>query len=444
MKTKLLSTVLLTSISLVTAHAGSAGDGLVAHEWGTFTSVQGADGIQFEWNPLSVSELPRFVYNRMNPAGTADAEQALALLSKGRLQARQRMETPVIYLYSERARTVDVHVDFPGGTITEWYPQSKPAAAATANPLLDLGLPADPRPDSPPPHRIDWENVQILPRLANATLAGQLPQDPSGSHYYAARQTEADFLQVVAPDKKSKPGKLETEKFLFYRGVAQFQAPLVVTQSGENGEKLELKNNGAEELRHLFVYSVADGRAKVSFVPELAPGASRSVALSRAPAQALSETRARLAAELVESLASEGLFRPEAEAMVKTWEDSWLTEPGLRVLYTLPRAWTDRTLPLRIEPAPQEIARVMVGRAELITPAMEWALMRQIVRYHENDTKTRPSIVNATRQLGLGRFLEPTARRLQGKLGYREFELTSAELLQAAAQPVKSKGLAAR
>ena len=41
----------------------------VAHEWGTFTSVQGQDGIQLEWNPFTVSELPKFVYNIANPQG---------------------------------------------------------------------------------------------------------------------------------------------------------------------------------------------------------------------------------------------------------------------------------------------------------------------------------------------------------------------------------------
>ena len=34
----------------------------VAHEWGTFTSVQGADGVQFDWNPFVAPELPKFVY----------------------------------------------------------------------------------------------------------------------------------------------------------------------------------------------------------------------------------------------------------------------------------------------------------------------------------------------------------------------------------------------
>src|SRR5687768_4370340 len=66
-----------------------------------------------------------------------------------------------------------------------------------------------------------------------------------------------------------------------------------------------------------------------------------------------------------EALVSEGLYEREATAMVKTWEDSWFGEQGLRVLYVLPRAWTDRTLPLSIEPKPKEIVRVMVGRAEM-------------------------------------------------------------------------------
>jgi len=224
-----------------------------------------------------------------------------------------------------------------------------------------------------------------------------MPQDPSGSHYYAARETEADFLQVATTGKKSKATKTETEKFLFYRGVAQFQAPLTVIQLGENGEKVELKNNGAEELRHLFVYQVADGRAKVAFVAELAPGATRAVALARRSAEPLSDTRSRLTTELVQALTSEGLFRPEAEAMFKTWEDSWLTEPGLRVLYTLPRAWTERTLPLRIEPEPQDITRVMVGRIELITPNQRLAI-RNII---EGERQTpNPDLKKDYAQLG--------------------------------------------
>lgn len=40
-----------------------------------------------------------------------------------------------------------------------------------------------------------------------------------------------------------------------------------------------------------------------------------------------------------------GLYPKEAEAMVKTWQDSRLEEDGLRVLSVLSVAWTDRALP---------------------------------------------------------------------------------------------------
>src|SRR5438876_3418336 len=41
--------------------------GFVAHEWGTFTSVQGADGVLLDWKPLESSKLPGFVYDWKKP-----------------------------------------------------------------------------------------------------------------------------------------------------------------------------------------------------------------------------------------------------------------------------------------------------------------------------------------------------------------------------------------
>src|SRR2546422_8767777 len=36
---------------------------LVVHEWGTFTSIAGKDGVALEWRPLNGStDLPKFVY----------------------------------------------------------------------------------------------------------------------------------------------------------------------------------------------------------------------------------------------------------------------------------------------------------------------------------------------------------------------------------------------
>ena len=56
--------------------------------------------------------------------------------------------------------------------------------------------------------------------------------------------------------------------------------------------------------------------------------------------------------------------------MLATWDDSWF-EDGLRLFYILPPEDTDLLLPLSIDPEPQDRARVLVARIEILTPEME-------------------------------------------------------------------------
>jgi hypothetical protein len=130
-------------------------------------------------------------------------------------------------------------------------------------------------------------------------------------------------------------------------------------------------------------------------------------------ARPLAEVRAELANQMRQALVSEGLYEREAAAMVKTWDDSWFGEPGTRVLYLLPQKWCDAVLPLKLTPAPNALKRVFVGRAELITPAQEWAILKEVVRYAEGGSLERKAAVAAVSDLGLGRFADAAARRLQ-------------------------------
>ena len=45
------------------------------------------------------------------------------------------------------------------------------------------------------------------------------------------------------------------------------------------------------------------------------------------------------------ALVLSGLFDDESWAMVDTWAKSYFLSEGLRVLYVLPRIWTDELLP---------------------------------------------------------------------------------------------------
>src|SRR5262245_51414715 len=83
---------------------------LVVHEWGTFTSYSGSDGVPVGFTPNN-DDLPSFVYNTTYSEGKGGRFRYGGLVS---------METPVIYFYTDRAMKVGVKVDFPRGWITEW------------------------------------------------------------------------------------------------------------------------------------------------------------------------------------------------------------------------------------------------------------------------------------------------------------------------------------
>jgi len=74
--------------------------------------------------------------------------------------------------------------------------------------------------------------------------------------------------------------------------------------------------------------------------------------------------------------------------------------------------------------------------AEVITPAMEWSFLKQVIHYSEADAAKRPQVIADTRALGLGRFLEPAARRLIGKVPNQAFSSAAWELMQATSKPV--------
>ena len=61
--------------------------------------------------------------------------------------------------------------------------------------------------------------------------------------------------------------------------------------------------------------------------------------------------------------------RPNARtsANIDTWRGSWF-DNGTRVFYLLSGKQVDDYLPLEIRPAPSQVARVFVGRIEIVTP----------------------------------------------------------------------------
>jgi hypothetical protein len=202
MKTKLFGTIALV-VSLRLFAGGPADGELVAHEWGTFTSVQGADGAQVQWNPFTTTDLPKFVYSRATPVGRG-ADDGKALLSKAAVMTYVRMETPVIYFYSDKELTADVRVEMPQGRITEWYPRATRIGPSFTTNKAEAKEAAR--------SLIEWKGLTILSRDTKEISAGKLIREKTGSHYYEAREVDANFVRVPSPHESNGAARRSTKR----------------------------------------------------------------------------------------------------------------------------------------------------------------------------------------------------------------------------------------
>ena len=348
MKTTVRIAFVLGAIAGAFPLSAAQPDTLVGHEWGTFTSVADEGGNPVAWATWQgQSDLPCFVER-------LDGRNWKAIIS-----GLVRMETPVLYFYSSRPTTLSVHVDFPQGWITEWYPKAK----VTSGDQYNGG-------------KIAWNSVQLLP---GADL--ELPAASGESHYFYARNTDSAPLRVGD----------QQEKLLFYRGVGGFAVPLRPKFSMDG--KFEIRNAGPDPIPLAIVFENRAGKIGYRLIRNVTGTVTADPPEMTGDFQQL---RQNLAAELT----GFGLYKKEAEAMVETWRDSWFEE-GARVLYIYPRNQVDALLPLSIDPKPVAIDRVFVGRVEMLSP---WTQETIQAAMSAGDVETPAA--------KFGRFLDPFLQQI--------------------------------
>ena len=348
-------------------------DAWTAHEWGTYTSVQGSDGSNQPGLHHGDEALPRFVHC---PGGSSQSYSGcLSLLSPGQdpnLIVTQRLETPVIYFHSKKARDIRVEVDFPQGVFTEWYP--------TATSFL--------------PEAGHIQAIRNGTMSWNASLAVtplEVPTVYPDEIWAPSRTVQANALTVGG----------ENEQFIFYRGIGKFDPAFRVT-SDEQGT-LAVTNSSAQPITAAFLLQVKGGKGAFQRLPAIPAGGSIAVA-APTPLDDKSPTQdafiASVGPALKGALVSSGLNDDEAQAMVDTWTRSYFKTDGTRILYLAPRAWTDAILPIRFTPAPTDLVRTLVGRVEILSRSDEQALLEQLKAALAGPTPDFPAY-------DLGRFAEP-------------------------------------
>jgi hypothetical protein len=325
-----------------------------------------------------------------------------------------KLETPVTYFYAPRPLQVRVSARFPQGFFSQWFPY----VARMEPPMIDLGtLTAHSlvdrwmqQPEEIPAGcrsryagemangLLDWGAVNVLGRQSVAAM----PPAPPAMTWGFARHTAANPVEVNAPG-----AGVQREKFLFYRGLGRLELP-VMARSGRDGTITVENRDGGQPVAAVVAMVVTRGGAGYQVLGGLAGGGVRTAALPAAdlPLPAFVEALKR---ELAGLLVADGLYADEAQAMVDTWERSYFLTPGVRLLYLLPQATTDRILPLAVAPAPAALRRTVVIRIESLPPDFEDALAAAARRL----AASTPEELAAGRAffLGQGRFAEPHLTR---------------------------------
>jgi len=365
---------------------------LVAHEWGTFTSIAGNAGTAVQWFPWAVpADLPKFV------------EHFQSSNFKPNLSGTIRMETPVLYFYSPREARVSVHVSFSKGLITEWYPHVT-RYTPSGNPRTVAFN------ETEPDGSVTWDSIVLRPADESSLM-----HEKEGSRYYAARATASTSVLVSSPTGQQQ------EKFLFYRGVSSENSP-VTARILENGS-VYIENVTGGPLARLFLFERRGNATGFRAVSDLGERTTLEMPV-------LKDSGADASEPILSILMEQGLYPDEARAMLETWKDSWFEE-GTRLLYIVPNSFVNRILPLSISPAPKEITRVFIGRLELVSVRTRMAIEEALAKGDE------------TRLARYNRFLEPMLQiilqrepdRLQAELMRRRLERPFVPVLAQAQIP---------
>src|SRR5262245_7356744 len=342
------------------------------HEWGTFTVLQDENGTPLGWINTEDEPVPSFC-RRLSQALLVPVDDLAPGFFKDAPRCHPdvilRLETPVVYFHPPKSlklpAKVSLRVDFRGGWLTEYYPNARVTAPGVQNRLQYGRLTAATQ------GSLEWRALQV-------GKAGPFPETK-------------DEVWLAPRRVKSAPvtnAEGESEQFLFYRGVAYCQAPLITRRLGDGKTltihgwlPMDLASQAPLRVPRLWLAAIReDGSTAFRSMPGLKITAGHLPLLGTIPATfeekdySLSRLN-ELRGEMRDGLVKEGLNTDEAEALLNTWDASYFRAHGLRLFFLVPRAWTDYVLPLKTSLS-ADITRAMIGRLELVTPKQRACLKR--------------------------------------------------------------------
>ncbi len=362
----------LLSLFLFTGYS-AAESPLIVHEWGTITTWHESDGTpEGRLNRIEPSEvLPSFVHKFEPPQTQNDPNRSLrkGTATPGRPDVTMRLETPVMYFYPGEdygpSEPFNVEVSFRGGVVNEFYPDATASVALDTERIskkMQAGI-------------IQSWNGDVLNNYVRGSIGWSVTGLPGQAKvpqtdeivWVAPRQVDSSYVETISG---------ESEKYLFYRGVAHLDAMFQTRIAGSeltllSPKRLHWLPAATTVIAKTWIVAIND-RREVAFrmvEPIILRKDSPSKEIQSFPTfaadQFTSGNLADLKRSMRDALIAEGLYPKEAEAMLATWKKSYYENPGRRIFYVVPSEWLDYHLPVRIS-IPHKLSRAFLGRIDLM------------------------------------------------------------------------------
>lgn len=352
--------------------------GLIVHEWGTFTSTHSVDGqLQTRQRFVGRTSFPKEVYTLVDTTLSKKDKESLPFRTESGYSIEDgteerayhgisilndivRMETPVLYFYTDKELTLDVNVIFPQGSIGEWYPQRNSGEKIMAENIEKTGLLTSSPDKSFKP--IDLKNYQgsiswkakVLPPTEKKSFT----INTKSNEWLSPRMTDSNLVKIGN----------EIEKYIFYRGIASFDIPIQTKfKKNKNEKSLEFTNHSSEKIPFVFVLNNPTNDPKTKTVlwkGKLNPDEKQELKFNMLETIAFSENEIQ---EFKIALESEGLYPKEAEAMLNTWRKSYFETKGITIFWIVPASLIQKLLPVEFSIKPDEFKRVFIGRIKIET-----------------------------------------------------------------------------
>lgn len=346
------------------------------HEWGVFTASRGTrwakQDMLSEW-----ASMPSFFRGTI-PGRT--------LFNPAELRVNHRpmiVRKPVIFIHNQTLAAFDLKVTFPDGKPMIWWPPAvEPRTGTTASQIKHLrfqGIAVG-------PEGAKTTNGAALNRIA----LQKVDKDHWVNHLRAVNSSRVTVTGGHLPQYNVKGF---ADQFIYYDGlIPSPKSPTVV----RTAEGITLASSSDHDWHDVLVIERTKDRWRISsWIDHISKGTQRTP-ITWEDLTDDKKTIASLGSELNQRLVAAGLFKDEAESLVKTWEAGLFTQDGISMFYRVSQATYDKWLPLEAKPKPTKIVRVGLVQHLHLEPELETRVTKLITQLGSHTYNVRE---NADREL---------------------------------------------